>query len=414
MQLDKQSSFRNSAAVSTAGVVNCVVPVGHFWYVSHIYKEAIKHIEKANGITIKAEVNVFFEGGQKDESQQEALSEFTELVQKCIGESHSSVIPLKCLDAEELKNTLKIIERPKNKLLLALSSEEMTIYGPKQSQDAISRSLKGAQKTLTNVYNFAEESTRSSQTTWDIGMSVKDALIDAGLTIEESYWRLMTTSFSENLAEIKTKFGVHLKESGIGQGKVEVKAVYNSPGGNVSMESHAVRALLRLYQKIVTSPMNFTYDGMGFSGSPKSLNNVYTSEGASNEPVLNSQSKRSMFKTQASTEEGATAGDREDENCPICQDTLTKEKQLKCGHVFCEECVACAMKSMGPICPLCKDVYGIMKGNQPAGKMSLRFLSSSLPGFKGCRTIVISYYIPDGKQTVNVLIEISEEISLIL
>lgn len=404
MQLDKQSDFSSSAALSTAGEGTCVVPVSHYWYVNHMYNEEIRRIEKKNGVNIKAEVNVVFEAGQKHGSPQKALSEFINLVQKCLGESHGSVIPLQSLDAEELKDTLKIIKRPENKLLLALSSQEMTVYGPRKSQDAISKSLNATQKSPTNTYNFAEESTwPSPHTLLDIGMSVKDPLVSAGLTFEEGYWRLMNTSFGECIDKIKAKFGVHLKESGISQGKVEVKAVHKSSKGNASMESHAVRALLRLYQKIATSPLN-SAQHHGASDSPKNLSNVYTSEGASSGPVPNAQSGHGTFKTDASTEEGATAGDDKDENCPICMDTFTKKEELKCKHEFCAECMTQSIKSMGPICPVCKDVFGIIKGDQPDGRMSSYFSASQLPGFQKCGTIVISYDIPHGKQTVNVFI----------
>lgn len=403
MQLDKQSDFSSSAAASTAGEGTCVVPVSHYWYVNHMYNEEIKRIEKENGVNIKAEVNVVFEAGQKDGSPQKALSEFINLVQKCLGESHGSVIPLKSLDAEELKDTLKIIKRPENKLLLALSSQEMTVYGPRQSQDAISESLNATQKTPTDAYNFAGEFTwPTPHTSLGIG---KNPLVDAGLTFEEGYWRLMTTSFGECIDKIKAKFGVHLKESGIGQGKVEVKAVHKSSGGNASMESHAVRALLRLYQKIATSPMNLPQQH-GVSDSPKNLSNVYTSEGASSGPVPNGQSGHGTFKTDASTEEGATAGDDKDENCPICMDTFTKKKKLTCKHEFCAECLSRSIKSIGPICPVCKDVFGIVKGDQPDGRMSSYVSPSQIPGFQNCGTIIINYDIRAGNQTVNVNLNI--------
>ncbi|XP_051270313.1 E3 ubiquitin-protein ligase DTX3L isoform X1 [Dicentrarchus labrax] len=394
MQLVERSSSSSSAAVSAAGEETSPlsIPVGHFWFVNHIYKEEIKRIEKENGVQIKAEANVTFEANQKDGGQPKAHSDFITLVQKCLGESEGSVIPLKYIHPEEFKDTLKIIQRPENKLLLTVSSEEMNVCGPRQSQDAICKSLNAAQKTL-NAYTLAGESSGASQETpMNIGRSIKGPLVDAGLTIEENYWKLMTTLFNEDVSKIKAKFGVDFKESGISQGKVKVKAHYKRSGGNAAMESHAVRALLHLYQKIATSSMNFTqhHGAIGFSGS------LSRSE-ASSGPVWNRQSGNSTGNTEAPT--GATAGDNKDETCPICMDTFTNKKQLKCKHEFCEDCLAQSKKSIGPMCPVCKDVFGMIEGDQPQGRMSTSISSSSLPGFLSFGTIEITYDIPAGKQT---------------
>lgn len=400
--LPVEQSFSTSPAVSTAReeMCTCPVPVGHFWYVSHIYKEEIERIQKDNGVQIKAEVNVSFQANQKD-GPQKAFSEFISLVQKCLGESDGSVFPFKYPGPDKLKDMLAIIGRPENKVLLTLSSEEITVLGPQQSQDAIMKSLNAAQKTLTNANTSAGESARTSQDmSLNIDMIINDPLIDAGLTVEADYWRLMNTSFSEQLATIKTKFGVDFKESPVSPDRVEVRARYKRLAGNASMESHALRALLHLYQKTVTSPMNFTQrlGAMGLSDSPKNLSSVYQSEGAS-ASVLNGQSGYSTHNTEAPTGRGgAPAGDSEEENCPICMDRFTNKKQLKCKHEFCEECLENAKKTMGPICPVCKHVFGMVEGDQPDGHMSWHSVPSSLPGFLSWGTIIITYDIPSGIQ----------------
>ncbi|KAM6946962.1 uncharacterized protein PEZ65_000673 [Lycodopsis pacificus] len=376
------------SAVPAAGAEQCTCSVNHFWYVNHIYKEEIKRIEKENGVKIMAEVNVTFQVDQKDGDPQKALSEFTSLVQKCLGKSDVSIIPLKEVNPEEWKGTVNIIQRKDNKLLLTVSSEEMTVWGPRQSQDAIRKSLTATTNTSTCV---GESTWPSQDTSPNIGMSIKDPLVNAGLTMEERYWKLMTTSYEEQVAKIKAKFGVDFKESCTSQGKVEVKACYKKSGGNASMESHAVRALLHLYQKITTSPLSFTQQrgAFGLTG--------LQSEGAAGGPGLNGQRG---YNNEAATGGGATAGDSaEDENCPICMDKFTNKKRLKCKHEFCEECLAKSRESMGDICPVCKDVFGLIEGDQPAGNMTSYEMTSSLPGFSGSGTIQINYDIPGGIQT---------------
>ncbi|KAL3058455.1 hypothetical protein OYC64_010587 [Pagothenia borchgrevinki] len=56
---------------------------------------------------------------------------------------------------------------------------------------------------------------------------------------------------------------------------------------------------------------------------------------------------------------------------------------------------------MGPTCPLCKDVFGMMKGDQPDGKMTTEKRTFDLNGYPGCGTIIINYNISSGNQTAK-------------
>ncbi|KAK2914946.1 E3 ubiquitin-protein ligase DTX3L-like [Channa argus] len=392
VQLVEQSSLSSKAGVSTNGEETCYVPISHFWYMSHIYKEEMKRIEKENGIKIDGEVKVTLKQEEETGDLTKAFNEFINLVQKCLGESSGSVVSLKYEDQDGWRETMNIIQKKENKALLTLSPEEITVCGPIQSQAAISKCL--------DATSAGESSWKTRDILMKIDMNIKDPLIDAGLTFDKSHWVLMTTSFSEYIAKIKSKFGVDFKvsESDNSQGKVSVKAFYKKSGENTLMESHAVRALLRLYQKVTTSPMIFSelHGASGISGSPKNMSNAYQSEWSSGS-VFNGQSGHSKNNTEP-TGKGETTG-TEDETCPICMDTFTNKKQLKCKHEFCGVCLKEAMKSMGPICPLCKDVFGVMEGNQPDGHMSWRETHTCLPGFPGCGTIEISYVIAGGIQT---------------
>ncbi|KAF4093759.1 hypothetical protein AMELA_G00005590 [Ameiurus melas] len=89
----------------------------------------------------------------------------------------------------------------------------------------------------------------------------------------------------------------------------------------------------------------------------------------------------------------------EEDKCPICLDTFTHKRKVKCGHEFCKECLKQIIKSSGEICPLCKKIFGILKGNQPEGTMEVQhYKHTDLPGFPRCGTIIISYHIPNGIQ----------------
>lgn len=112
----------------------------HYWYVNQAYKREIERIEKESGGKIMAEMKLTFERHQKDGNPNFAFSEFTNLVQKCSAESRGFTFPLGEVNPEGLKDTIKIIQRPENKLWIALSSEDMTVLGPRESQDAIRKS----------------------------------------------------------------------------------------------------------------------------------------------------------------------------------------------------------------------------------------------------------------------------------
>lgn len=132
----------------------------HYWYVNQAYKEEIKRIEKESGAEIIQEVKLTFKADQKHGSPNYAFCEFINLVQKCSVESRGFTVPLKKVNPEEWKDTLKILQRPENKPVLTLSSEDMTVCGPRQSQDAIGKSLNATQKTKTKmkaVLNVSED-----------------------------------------------------------------------------------------------------------------------------------------------------------------------------------------------------------------------------------------------------------------
>lgn len=94
--------------------------------------------------------------------------------------------------------------------------------------------------------------------------------------------------------------------------------------------------------------------------------------------------------------------DAEEETCAICMDSFTDQDKLKCGHEFCRECLRRSVESLGSICPVCKEVFGKLEGNQPDGTMKVNISSLSLPGYPHCGAIEIYYNIPSGTQTVRI------------
>uniref|UniRef100_A0A663N9G2 E3 ubiquitin-protein ligase n=1 Tax=Athene cunicularia TaxID=194338 RepID=A0A663N9G2_ATHCN len=92
--------------------------------------------------------------------------------------------------------------------------------------------------------------------------------------------------------------------------------------------------------------------------------------------------------------------EKDDEDvCPICMERFSNKEILeKCNHAFCKSCINQAM-IYKPCCPVCGMFYGPMKGDQPEGTMSSITLSSCLPGYPSCGTIMITYNMYSGIQT---------------
>ena len=115
--------------------------------------------------------------------------------------------------------------------------------------------------------------------------------------------------------------------------------------------------------------------------------------------------KQKMSTAGSNTDAGPAAAD-EDEDCVICMCPMTQPKKLACGHSFCADCIDESFQKCQPKCPSCGRLFGVMKGNQPPGTMTVLLDTASLPGFGHCGTLLITYSIPSGTQNVSPAFEI--------
>ena len=99
----------------------------------------------------------------------------------------------------------------------------------------------------------------------------------------------------------------------------------------------------------------------------------------------------------------AAAAAEADEDCVICLSPMSQPKKLACGHSFCADCIDQSFKKCQPKCPSCGRLFGVMKGNQPPGTMTVQTIPDSLPGFECFRTLHLMYDIPGGTQNVSTM-----------
>ena len=59
------------------------------------------------------------------------------------------------------------------------------------------------------------------------------------------------------------------------------------------------------------------------------------------------------------------------ETCPICLDTMTNPRSLKCKHMLCSVCIQSAL-DVSNKCPVCQEPQGVLQRNQPPREMTFR------------------------------------------
>ncbi|XP_022091861.1 uncharacterized protein LOC110979958 isoform X2 [Acanthaster planci] len=112
------------------------------------------------------------------------------------------------------------------------------------------------------------------------------------------------------------------------------------------------------------------------------------------------QSKKHASKTddlEVIGQSSASISRQQEPICVICMDKIKDPKSLPCKHTFCTPCIEKQFQ-FKPICPVCGACYGQLRGDQPEGSMNCRTVSTDLPGYPDCGTIIVTYTFLDGIQ----------------
>uniref|UniRef100_A0A8C1TZZ3 E3 ubiquitin-protein ligase n=1 Tax=Cyprinus carpio TaxID=7962 RepID=A0A8C1TZZ3_CYPCA len=452
------------------------VPLYQFWYLHHAYRKEVEKIEKQHGVIMQSEVSVSFKSTQRSSSDSvsKASKDFQKLVSDCVVNFSDAAINHNDMNLDIVKEAIHTIQSEEAKLMLTMSASNCLFFGPNKFIDLIKRETTGVEQQFKDKSN---ETTRddnvSPQGRFSLDMDTKDFLTQ--LEMDKVHWDLMNLSYKEQLSQLETKYGVSFHEETLQKNVIKVQA--RSKGvQHINLESHALRALTQLYQKLasatvsckLTTPTDKTdvaplleklqqqhhcvvaadeLSPWRLVGLPEHLGPAITDiEKTLQKNVFDDKMKkligysgdiphsreinwnqmpdyglgavggavrdeRGNLRRQSEADTGfnedsegnsrhdSKGAHAEEETCTICMDSFTNKKTLKCGHEFCRECIRLSVESMGPICPVCKEVFGKMEGNQPDGKMHVTNSRWDLPGYPGCGTIEITYDIPSGIQT---------------
>ncbi|XP_030230249.1 E3 ubiquitin-protein ligase DTX3L isoform X12 [Gadus morhua] len=399
--------------------VSCTVLLAHFWYVNQVYREKMKRIEEKNGVHIQKDVKVSFTGADPVK----ALSEFTDLVQSCLGDSTCYSY---CHEPGQVdwEKALQLIKQGREKLTLTVSPHEVEVCGPMESL----KTFKKKSKILKKSHNSqipGPSSTGEAQGRSDT------------LQIDLANWVVVTTLFKTELAELEKVFGVKYCYM---QDKVKARAEMKSRDA-FTLESDALRALVCLHQRVTASVLScslhsqsqrhlvkerlaglpgvvpdFQGDQWRIIGLPEDLRRaVDLIESDLGRPIFREEDKQRIGHLRYGVDSsggrdmaggappvrGAPAAEEEEDKCPVCMDQITNRTTLPCNHALCTECLENFVTKMGPTCPICKAIFGEITGDQPDGSMTYETQRTSLPGFWGYGHILIKYDIPHGKQTAR-------------
>uniref|UniRef100_A0A8C5ACG9 E3 ubiquitin-protein ligase n=1 Tax=Gadus morhua TaxID=8049 RepID=A0A8C5ACG9_GADMO len=418
--------------------VSCTVLLAHFWYVNQVYREKMKRIEEKNGVHIQKDVKVSFNGDTSAGADPvKALSEFTDLVQSCLGDSTCYSY---CHEPGQVdwEKALQLIQQGREKLTLTVSPHEVEVCGPMKSLKTFETISKMKKKILNTPVPGPSSAGEAQGRSQRVSMNFRDPLLSSGLAIDPVHWVVITTLFKTKLAELENRFGVKFCYT---TDKVKARAEMSKDA--VTMESHALRALLCLYQRVTTSVLSCSLQSQSESqslvgqrlagihgvvpdicgdqwriiGLPEDLRRAVDHiESDLGRPVFREEDRQRIGHRRYGVDSsggsdmaggeppvrGAPAAEEEEEDkCPVCMDQITNRTTLPCNHALCTECLENFVTKMGPTCPICKAIFGEITGDQPDGSMTYETQRTSLPGFWGYGHILIKYDIPHGKQTAR-------------
>ncbi|XP_048048396.1 uncharacterized protein LOC125269547 isoform X2 [Megalobrama amblycephala] len=248
-------------ATNTAGLTHETpavfpLPLSLSWYMQHTYGKELKQIEKQYGVKIYAEVSISINPTEisRSDSVSKASDAFQTLVQRCTDSFSDAAIDHNHMDSDSVKQVLRHIQSEETRMMFTMSANNCLFFGPKKFTDLIKR---GVEKTRLQS-QFTDKSSQvnvdnnfSPQIRASLDMDIKD--LPTQLEMDKVYWDLMKLSYENQLSQLETKYGVTFNAEKQ-QKNVTIKVQARSNGvQRINLESHAIRALTHLYQKLASA-----------------------------------------------------------------------------------------------------------------------------------------------------------------
>ncbi|XP_067995160.1 E3 ubiquitin-protein ligase DTX3L [Melanerpes formicivorus] len=435
-QSESKNSLKAENDLDTEEVNELRVPSVLYEYFSYVCPQKIKEVCKRYGVCIRSKDEsentlLCFTSDKSPASVPKAMDFFTRTFQQSILNLKQEKIPV--ADSHTITDTIRKLNARFSHLLVKEEGNCLLLRGPESE-------LSDAKKFLAN------------QAEKNIKMSSELYQYKNGIEVDSSAFKLLETILSKEIEVIKDNFDtvIEKRESSCGQ---KMLIVFRPRIKTNDMSSHATESFINAFQsasamlrsKLPSSRvsedqnkrLNVLLNGKQLEGlhgklkkegkfilsglpdhlkaAEKDTMDVLTTEDSTQtekrtplssypsyqEATGVSETNYSDRQKNNLSSEGQAEAKTEDDKCPICMDRINNKEILsKCKHAFCKSCVEKAM-SYKKTCPLCQTVYGLVEGNQPKGSMSSTTIPASLPGYPYYGTIVITYVMQGGIQTIN-------------
>lgn len=445
---ESKKGLEDENGLNTEEMNELTVLTALYEYFNHTCKEQIKLLQKRFGVCIRSKdhyngtTSVFFTSNKSPASIQRANDFFIRTFQRSVEDLKQEKIPV--TNSYTLSETIMKLNAMFSNLLAKEEGNQLLLRGP-------------ASEILAAKKFLAEEG-ENSQTEKNMKISSELYKYRNGIEVDASVFKLLETILSKEIEDIKDKFDtvIEKKDSSYGE---KVLIIFRPRIKTSDLSSHATESFIDAFQnasamlreKLISSKLSEDQkkrlsillngkqledlhvklkkkeDKFILSGLPNhlyaaekhimNLLNIEDSTQTKNRAPLSSdlsyqevtgaseEKYNGKQKNNLSSEVQSKAKTEEEDDkdaCPICMERIkNKEILRKCNHAFCKSCIDQAM-TYKQACPVCNTVYGLMQGDQPEGTMSTRTVSSSLPGYPSCGTIVITYSMRGGIQTVSI------------
>uniref|UniRef100_A0A663N8X6 E3 ubiquitin-protein ligase n=1 Tax=Athene cunicularia TaxID=194338 RepID=A0A663N8X6_ATHCN len=448
---ESRNSLKDENGLNTEEVNELTVLSALYEYFSHTCKEQIKLLRELFGVRIRSKechngtTSVCLISDKSPASIQEANDFFIGTFQKSVEGLKQEKIPI--MNSYTLNETIMKLNARFSNLLAKEEGNQLLLRGPASE-------ILEAKKFLAENCSREQPLIENSPVDKNVKISSELYKYRNGIEVDASVFKLLETILSRVIEDIKDKFDTAIEKKDISRGH-RMLIVFTPKSKTFDMSSHATESFISEFQsasamlteKLISlklsedqkKRLNMLLNGKVLedlhvklkkeedkfilSGLP---NHLYAAENhimnllditdstqtknrtslssdlSYQEATVASEKKYNFRQKNSFSSEGQAKAktEKDDEDvCPICMERFSNKEILeKCNHAFCKSCINQAM-IYKPCCPVCGMFYGPMKGDQPEGTMSSITLSSCLPGYPSCGTIMITYNMYSGIQT---------------